>query len=62
MKDTKIETSNFKEGVLCVMEGSKGIRKAAEQVFGRCTLIQRCQLHKRENVISYLPKGRQDTV
>lgn len=47
------------EGLLCVMDGSKGIRKAVEEVFGSYALIQRCQWHKRENVINYLPKGRQ---
>jgi len=45
------------EGVLCVIDGSKGIRKAAEEVLGRFALIQRCQWHKRENMVSYLPKG-----
>jgi len=48
----------IEEGLLCVMDGSKGIRKAVEQVFGGYALIQRCQWHKRENVIDYLPKGR----
>ncbi len=47
------------EGVLCIMDGSKGFRKAVEDVFGRYALIQRCQWHKRRNVVSYLPKGKQ---
>ena len=46
------------EGVLCIMDGSKGIRKAVEELFGGYALIQRCQWHKRENVVEYLPKGR----
>jgi transposase-like protein len=41
------------------MDGSKGIRKAVEEIFGRYALIQRCQWHKRENVVDYLPKARQ---
>lgn len=49
------------EGVLCVMDGSRGIRKAVGEVFGEYAIIQRCQWHKRENVVSYLPKGRQAT-
>jgi putative transposase len=49
----------IEEGALCVMDGSKGIRTAVEEVFGRYALIQRCQWHKRENVVDYLPKGRQ---
>jgi len=49
------------DGVLCVMDGSKGLRKAVERVFGRHALIQRCQWHKRENVLSYLAKEHQET-
>jgi transposase-like protein len=49
------------EGVLCVIDGSKGIRKAVEDILGRFVLIQRCQWHKRENVVSYLSKGDQAT-
>lgn len=44
----------FEEGMLVVSDGSKGIRKAVEEVFGQRAAIQRCQWHKRENVISYL--------
>ena len=47
-------------GVLCVMDGSKGIKKAVEEILGRYVLIQRCQWHKREDVVSYLPKGQQE--
>ena len=32
------------------------------EVFGRYGIVQRCQWHKRENVVSYLPKGMQATV
>lgn len=51
----------IEEGVLCVMDGSKGIRKAVEEIFGSHTLIQRCQWHKRENVVDYLPKSQRAT-
>jgi len=46
-------------GLLVVMDGSKGLAKAVRQVFGDRALVQRCQWHKRENVVSYLPKTRQ---
>jgi transposase-like protein len=49
----------IEDGVLCVMDGSKGLRKAVEGVFGRYALIQRCQWHKRENVLRYLAKQHQ---
>jgi len=44
----------FENGILFVIDGSKGIRKAIERKFSIHALIQRCQWHKRENVLSYL--------
>jgi len=49
----------FEEGILCVIDGSKGLRKAIDEVFGSRAEVQRCQWHKRENVVSYLPKDDQ---
>jgi len=50
----------FREGLLVVIDGAKGFRKAISEVFGRYGVVQRCQWHKRENVVSYLPKKLQD--
>ena len=50
---------DHKEGLLFVVDGSKGILKAIEDVFKGYALIQRCQWHKRENVMKYLSRGRQ---
>jgi len=47
-------------GLLCVIDGSRGLRKAVYEGFGTKALIQRCQWHKRENVVSYLPKSMQN--
>lgn len=44
----------YEAGILCVIDGAKGLKKAVEDVFGKAAIIQRCQWHKRENVISYL--------
>lgn len=44
----------FEEGLLFIIDGSKGIKKAIEHKFGDYCVVQRCQWHKRENVISYL--------
>ena len=46
-------------GVLVVIDGAKGLRAAVKNVFGGQALIQRCQWHKRENVVSYLSKLEQ---
>jgi transposase-like protein len=49
----------FEQGILFVVDGSKGIHKAIEQKFGAYAIIQRCRWHKRENVVSYLGKSDQ---
>jgi len=49
----------YKQGILFIIDGSKGIRKAIKDVFSDYALIQRCQWHKRENVVSYLTKTQQ---
>ena len=49
----------YKDGLLFIVDGSKGIIKAIETMFPSCAVIQRCQYHKIENVVSYLPKGLQ---
>ena len=49
------------QGLLVVIDGGKGLRSAVRQVFQKTALVQRCQWHKRENVVSYLPKGEQAT-
>jgi len=46
-------------GVLVVIDGAKGLRAAVKNVFGGQVLIQRCQWHKRENVVSHLPRTEQ---
>jgi len=51
---------NYTEGLLCVIDGSKGIYKAIKDTFGAYAVIQRCQWHKRENVISYLKESKQE--
>ena len=48
-------------GLLCVIDGAKGLRKAVTKVFGDKAAVQRCQWHKRENVVSYLPTSKQAT-
>lgn len=45
---------SFEEGLLCILDGSKGLSKAVKETFGEYCMIQRCQWHKRENVVSYL--------
>ncbi len=46
------------DGLLFVIDGAKGLRAAIRQVFGDRGVVQRCMWHKRENVLSYLPKKK----
>jgi len=50
----------YEEGLLCVIDGSKGIYKAIKEIFGTYALIHRCHWHKRENVLKYLNENKQD--
>jgi transposase-like protein len=49
----------YREGILTLLDGSKGLNKAISEVFGKYALVQRCQWHKRENVVSYLDEKHQ---
>jgi len=48
-------------GLLCVIDGAKGLRKAVDKAFGNKAAVQRCQWHKRENVVRYLAASEQAT-
>ena len=49
----------FDQGLLVILDGSKGLIKAVRETFGDYAILQRCQWHKRENVLSYLGKADQ---
>ncbi len=46
-------------GLLVVIDGSKGLRRAVREGLGEQVPVQRCTWHKRENVVGYLPKTQQ---
>jgi transposase-like protein len=50
---------NIDQEILIVIDGGKGLRKAVDVVLGAKAFVQRCQFHKRENVMGYLSKERQ---
>ncbi len=56
LKDRGLDLS---AGALVVIDGARGLRSGVLAVFKGQVLIQRCQWHKRENVISYLPRAEQ---
>ena len=47
------------QGVLVILDGGKGLRSAVRKAFRHRALVQRCQWHTRENVVSYLAKNEQ---
>jgi len=49
-------------GLLVILDGGKGLRAAVNQAFKKKAVVQRCMWHKRENVVSYLPKGEQPSM
>lgn len=40
---------------LWVIDGAKALRRAVTEVFGASARVQRCQVHKRRNVLDHLP-------
>ena len=47
---------------LFVIDGSKALRKAIDNTFGKRALVQRCQVHKMRNVLAHLPKEMQSSI
>jgi transposase-like protein len=48
---------SYEEGLLVVVDGSKGLYNAVTKALKGYVRVQRCQWHKRENVVSYLPEA-----
>jgi transposase-like protein len=53
---------NTGKDYLFVLDGSKALRSAVAKMFGTKALVQRCQQHKRRNVLTQLPKKHQNAV
>lgn len=47
---------------LVVIDGSKALRKAIGDVFGDRAVVQRCQVHKRRNVLDHLPESKTERI
>jgi transposase-like protein len=44
------------------LDGAKALRKAITTVFGNSAIVQRCQVHKRRNVLEHLPERMRPSV
>jgi len=62
LKGLIIRGLDFENGLLFIVDGSKGIKKAILEVFGTKALIQRCVWHKRENIMAPLAEQEKDWV
>jgi transposase-like protein len=47
---------------LFVLDGSKALAKAVKDTFGGKAVIQRCQIHKKRNVLAHLPESEKGRV
>jgi transposase-like protein len=48
--------------ILFVIDGSKALHSSVRDAFGKRALIQRCQVHKRRNVLDKLPERLKRTI
>ncbi|MCG8592146.1 MAG: IS256 family transposase [Proteobacteria bacterium] len=47
---------------LFVIDGAKALRSGIRKVFGDLGVVQRCQIHKRRNILGHLPDGMVQSV
>jgi putative transposase len=53
---------DFSESRLYVLDGGKALHAAVKKHAGEAALIQRCQVHKRRNVLDHLSEGQRSVV
>jgi putative transposase len=53
---------DFSESRLYVLDGGKALHAAVKKHGGEAALIQRCQVHKRRNVLDHLTEGQRPVV
>jgi transposase-like protein len=45
-----------------ILDGSKALHRAVTDLFGHAALIQRCQVHKRHNILEHGPERQRPWV
>jgi transposase-like protein len=53
---------DLERAVLFVIDGGSGLRKALRDTCGATAIVQRCQVHKRRNVLEHLPEAMRPRV
>jgi transposase-like protein len=59
LRDRGLRTNR---SILVTVDGSKALAKAVRDVFGERALAQRCQVHKKRNVLDHLPESLRASV
>lgn len=57
LRDMVARGLDFEQGLLIVIDGGTGLRKAIDEVFGIYGVVQRCHVHKLRNVLSHLSEN-----
>ena len=54
---TNLQSRGLRDrSLLVILDGAQALHTAVTQTFGPAALVQRCQVHKRRNVLEYLPE------
>jgi len=56
LADIRQRAVDTQTAMLFVIDGSKALRKAVNDVWGELAVVQRCQVHKKRNVRNHLPE------
>jgi putative transposase len=56
LTDLRERGLDLDQAILFVIDGGSGLRKALRETCGAAAIIQRCQVHKRRNVLEHLPE------
>ena len=62
LTDLRARGLDLERAVLFVIDGGRGLRKAIRETCGLTAVVQRCQVHKRRNVLEHLPKAMRPRV
>jgi len=62
LADLRARGLDLDRAALFVIDGGTGLRKAIRDTCGPTAVVQRCQVHKRRNVLEHLPEGMRPRV
>ena len=57
LADLRDRGLDLERAVLFIIDGGTGLRRALRETCGPTAVVQRCQIHKRRNVLEHLPEA-----